>query len=88
MVCFRRGEIVNQISDKEYEVEKKRVTRYHNIIEIPVLIFLFIGIITAALNVTIGGFTPIVWFLLSFWCVLVIICMEVTMIRAALERKK
>jgi len=76
------------LSDEEYEVEKKKVTRYHNILEIPVIIFLFLGIILAALNVTIGGFTPTVWFLLSFWCVLVIICMEVTMIRVALERKK
>ena len=77
-----------ELSDEEYEIEKKNMTRYHNILEIPVLIFLFAGIITAALNVTIGGFTPIVWFLLSFWCVLVIICMEITMSRAALERKK
>lgn len=76
------------LSDEAYEEEKKKVTRYHNILEIPVLIFLFVGIITAALNLTIGGITPIIWFLLCFWCVLVIICMEVTMIRAALERKK
>ena len=74
--------------DEEYETEKKKVTRYHNLLEIPVLIFLFAGIVTAALNVTISGFTPIVWLLLSFWCVLVIVCMEITMIRAALERKK
>ena len=77
-----------RMSDEEYEAEKKKVTQYHNILEIPVLIFLFSGIITAALNVTIGGFTPIMWFVLSFWCVLVIICMEITMTRAALERKK
>ena len=77
-----------QKSDEEYEIEKKNITRYHNMLEWPVLIFLFIGIITAALNVTISGFTPVVWFLLSFWCVLVIICMEITMTRAALERKK
>jgi len=79
---------MTRMSDEEYEAEKKKVTRYHNIIEIPVLIFLFSGIITAALNMTIGGFTPIIWFVLSFWCVLVIICMEITMTRAALERKK
>jgi uncharacterized membrane protein len=77
-----------QKSDEEYETEKKRVTQYHNLLEWPVLIFLFIGIITAVLNVTISGFTPIVWFMLSFWCILVIICMEVTMVRTALERKK
>ncbi|UCC57833.1 MAG: hypothetical protein JSW14_05545 [Candidatus Bathyarchaeum sp.] len=75
-------------SDEEYETQKKRVTLYHNLLEVPVLVLLFIGIITAVLNVTVTGFTPIVWFLLSFWCVMVIICMEITMIRAALERKK
>jgi len=79
---------MSQKSDEEYEAEKKNVTRYHNMLEVPVLIFLFAGVITAALNVTISGFTPIVWFLLSFWSVLVIICMEMTMIRAALERRK
>ena len=79
---------MTQISEEEYEAEKKRVIRYHNLIEWPVIIFLFIGIITAALNLTISGFTPIIWFLLCFWCVLVIICMEITMIRVALERKK
>ena len=77
-----------ELSDEEYKAEKKNITRYHNILEIPLVIFLFIGIITAVFNVTLGGVTPIVWFLLSFWCILVIICMEVTMIRAALERKK
>jgi hypothetical protein len=41
-----------------------------------------------AFNLTVGGFTPVIWFMLSFWCVLVIICMEVMMIRAAVERKK
>lgn len=79
---------MTQVYDEEYEAEKKRVTRYHNMLEIPVLIFFFAGVIAAALNLTISGFTSIVWFLLSFWCVLVIICMEVTMIRAAAERKK
>jgi len=82
------GELVAHLSEEEYEKEKKNITRYHNMLEIPLIIFLFIGIITAVLNVTLGGVTPIVWFVLSFWCILVIICMEITMIRAALERKK
>ena len=77
-----------QKSDEEYEAEKNNITRYHGMLEIPVLIFFFIGIITATLNVTISGFTPFLWFFLSFWCVLIIICMNVTMIRTALERKK
>jgi hypothetical protein len=77
-----------QMSEEQYEAEKKKVTRYHNLLEWPVIIFLFIGIITSALNLTISGFTPILWFVLSFWFVLVIICMEVTMIRTDLEHNK
>ena len=77
-----------QMSEEQYEAEKKRVKLYRNIFESLVVIFLFAGIITAVLNVSFGGFTPVFWFLLVFWLVLVIICMEVTMIRAFLERKK
>ncbi|UCE96251.1 MAG: hypothetical protein JSV51_01175 [Candidatus Bathyarchaeota archaeon] len=77
-----------QMSDEEFKAEQKKFTRYHNILEWPLIIFFFIGIIAAVLNVTIGGFTPVLWFVLSFWFVLVIICMEVSMIRANLERKR
>jgi len=79
---------LSQMSEEEYETEKKRVKLYRNIFEPLVVIFLFAGIITAVLNVSFGGFTPVFWFLLAFWLVLIIICMEVTMIRAFLERKK
>ena len=79
---------MTELSDEQFEVEKKKFTRYHEILELPLIIFFFVGIITAALNVTIGGFSPILWFVLSFWFVLVIICMEVSMIRANLDRKK
>ena len=77
-----------ELSDQQFEVEKKKFTRYHEILEWPLIIFFFVGIITAALIVTIGGFSPILWFMLSFWFVLIIICMEVSMIRANLDRKK
>lgn len=79
---------MSQMSEEEYETEKKRVKLYRNIFETLVVIFLLAGIITAVLNVSFGGFTPVFWFLLSFWLVLIIICMEVTMIRAFLELKK
>lgn len=77
-----------QMSEEAYEAEKKKVRLLRNILETLVVIFLIIGIITAVLNVTFGGFTPVLWFLLAFWAVLIIICMEVTMIRAFLESKK
>jgi hypothetical protein len=79
---------MGHLTDDDYEAEKVKVTRYHDILEYPVLIFLFIGIIMAAFNVTLGGFTPTIWFILSLWFVLVIICMEITMIRTTLERRK
>ncbi len=77
-----------QMSKEVYEAEKKKVKLIRNILETLVVIFLIVGIITATLNVTFGGFTPVLWFLLAFWAVLIIICMEVTMIRAYLESKK
>lgn len=77
-----------ELSDEQFEVEKKKFTRYHEILEWPLIIFFFVGIVTAALDVSIGGFSPILWFVLSFWFILVIICMEVSMIRANLDRKK
>jgi len=77
-----------QMSKEVYEAEKKKVKLIRNILETLVVIFLIVGIITATLNVTFGGFTPVLWFLLAFWAVLIIICMEVTMIRAFLESKE
>lgn len=74
--------------EKAYEVESKKFTRYHGILELLFMALLLVGIITAALDVTIGGFTPIIWFVLSFGVILVIICMEVSMIRAFLESRK
>ena len=79
---------MTQISEEEFEAEKKKVKFLRNILETLVVIFTIVGIVTAALNVTLSGFKPIVWFVLAFWCILIIICMEVTMIRAFLERKK
>lgn len=59
-----------------------------NILEWLVAAWLIVGIVTAALNLTFGGFTPIMWFVLALWAVLVIICSEVTMLREFLEKKK
>lgn len=71
-----------------YEVQSKKFTRYHNILEWPAMALLIVGIIIATLDITLGGFTPILWFVLSFGLILIIICMEVTMIRAFLESRK
>ncbi len=81
--------MINEKSREEvYEAESKKFTRYHDILEWPAMALLIIGIVTAALDITLGGFTPIIWFVLSFGLILVIICMEVSMIRAFLESRK
>ena len=56
-----------------------------DVLEWLAMIFLIVGIVTAVLNVTFGGFTPILWFLLSFVAILIIICCEVTLLRNFLE---
>jgi len=80
--------MVNEKSKEEvYEVESKKFTRYHEILEWPAMALLITGIVTAALDVNIGGFTPIIWLVLSFGLILIITCMEVSMIRAFLESR-
>ncbi len=49
---------------------------------------LIVGIVTASLNVTFGGFTPILWFLLAIFAFMVVICTEVLKLRMFLESKK
>jgi hypothetical protein len=81
--------MANEKSKEEiYEIASKKFTRYHSILEWPALALLIVGIVTATLDVTLGGFTPIVWLALSFGLILIIICMEVSMIRAFLESRK
>ena len=81
--------MANNMSDEaRYEVEKKRVNLYRNILEPIIMVLMIVGIVTAALNVSFGGFAPIFWFVWAFGWALIIICMEVTMIRAFLESKK
>ena len=84
------GALVTGEKSKEelYEVQSKKFTRYHNLLEWPAIALLIVGIVTAALDITLGGFTPIIWFVLAFGFILIIICMEVTMIRAFLESRK
>ena len=81
--------MANKASEEEcYRVEKKRIKLYRNILEPIVMALMAVGIVTAALGLSFGGFTPIFWFVLAFGWVLIIICMEVSMIRASLEKMK
>ena len=59
-----------------------------NLLRLLVGALLIVGIVTGALNVTVGGFTPILWLLLALVLVLIITCHEVLMIRTYLVNKK
>jgi len=62
--------------------------KWHDVIEWIMLAFFLIAVVTAALNFTIAGFTPLIWFLISIWWLLIIICMETTTIRMDLDKKQ
>ena len=53
-----------------------------------VVVLAIVGIVTAALNLTFGGFTPVMWFLLAIIDLGIITCHEVMTIRISLESKK
>jgi len=59
-----------------------------NLLRFLVAALLIAGIVTGALNVTAGGFTPMLWLLLALVLVLIITCHEVLMIRTFLVNKK
>jgi len=52
------------------------------------IVLLIVGIVTAALNATFGGFTPILWFLLALADLLIVTCSEVLRVADLLESKK
>ena len=47
-----------------------------------------IGIVTAALNVSLSGFTPIIWFLIAIFCFIIVVCTEVVQLREFIEINK
>jgi hypothetical protein len=61
--------------------------KLHDIWEWPVIFFFLVGVVTAIFKITIAGFTPAIWFLLSLWFLIMIICFEVTLIREHLKTK-
>jgi hypothetical protein len=58
-----------------------------NLLRLLVGALLIAGIVTGALNVTVGGFTPLLWLLLALVFVVIITCHEVLMIRTFLVNK-
>jgi heme exporter protein D len=49
---------------------------------------LIAGLVTGALNFTLGNFQPFMWFLVAITIILLIICSEATQIREFFVKKK
>jgi len=72
----------------ENQLAPRKRTIGHHFPRVLAIILLIVGIVTAALNATFGGFTPIMWFMLALVDLLIITCHEVMTIRISLESKK
>lgn len=57
------------------------------VLEWVVMIMLVVAVVTAILDLTLAGFTPTFWLLISFWALVLIICTEVTQIRESLAKE-
>jgi len=49
---------------------------------------LIAGIVTAAVDKSFGGFTPIYWFLIAIFCFIIVVCTEVVQLRMFFESKE
>ena len=64
------------------------VSKWGNLNRYLGLASLIVGIVTAALDVTFGGFAPILWFLIAILAFIIVVCTEVVQLRLLLESKK
>lgn len=74
--------------NKHEGVKIMNIDKVHNILEIIIGITFLVGVVTAVLNVSLAGFTPMIWFLISIQTVLVTICTEITTLREHYINKK
>jgi hypothetical protein len=58
-----------------------KINKIHNALECLIGVTFLTGVVTAALNITLAGFTPMIWFLISIQIVLITICTEITTLR-------
>jgi hypothetical protein len=76
---------MQDISDKggrDFVVHAAAFSRYLG------LAMLIVGIITAAMDVSFGGFAPIYWFLIAIFWFIVVACTEVALLRLDTKKEK
>lgn len=69
-------------------VSRTTVARWGDLCRCLGFALLIVGIVTAALDKTFGGFTPILWFLLAIFFFIIVVCTEIALTRMSLESKK
>jgi hypothetical protein len=76
---------MEDISDK---MGRKFVVNAGNFSRILALVLMIVGIITAAMDKTFGGFTPLYWFLLAIFWFIIVACIEVALLRLDTKKEK
>lgn len=74
---------MKDISDK---IGRQNVANAGNFSRCLALALLIVGIVTAAMDKTFGGFTPLYWFLLAVFWIIIVVGIEVALLR--LDTKK
>jgi hypothetical protein len=74
---------MKDISD---QIGRQNVANAGNFSRLLALALLIVGIVTAAMDKTFGGFTPLYWFLLAIFWFIIVACIEVALLR--LDTKK
>ena len=70
------------------EKEARLVARGGDLMRYLGFALLIVGIVTAALDKTFGGFAPFLWFLLAIFFFIIVVCSEVVQLRLFLQSTK
>jgi hypothetical protein len=60
----------------------------HDVMPWIFVVMFIVGIVTAILDLTLAGFTPVIWFLIGVIAILLVICNEVTQLSKHIMEKK
>ena len=75
---------MKDISDK---IGRQNVANAGNFSRCLALALLIVGIVTAAMDKTFGGFTPLYWFLLAIFWFIIVVGIEVALLRLDTKKK-
>jgi hypothetical protein len=86
MVCENKGGVTMASSPKERSV--RLTALWGDLMRYIGFATLIVGVVTAAMDKSFGGFTPIYWFLIAIFCFIIVVCTEVVQLRMFFQSKK